>query len=124
MNAAALFSVSRICESAMNATPSAPWSTSRRVDEWSTCPGTVNTLTRRLIALGVLAAGPACPLGPEDEREHVEEERAVVLRLERHEPPAAVLARELVERAQVGRLPAERRPVVDELHRHFPGGKI
>ena len=39
----------------MNATPSAPWSTRRRVDEWSTCPGTVNTLMRRLIPPPLLA---------------------------------------------------------------------
>jgi hypothetical protein len=29
--------------------PSAPWSTRRRVEEWTTCPGTVKTFTRRLM---------------------------------------------------------------------------
>jgi hypothetical protein len=46
MKESVLFCVSVSRESAMNATPSAPCSTSRRVDAWITCPGTVNTLSR------------------------------------------------------------------------------
>lgn len=46
--------VSARCESAMNATPSAPWSTSRRVALWMTCPGTVNSLMRTWMPLAVL----------------------------------------------------------------------
>ena len=69
-------------------------------------------------------AGAARRLRPEGDRQHVEEERAVVLRLERHQAPAGGLGGELVQRSQVRRLPAERRPVVDELYGHFSGGEI
>ena len=65
----------------MNATPSAPCSTSRRVDAWMGCPGTVKSLIRSETSPSLRA---------ERERQQVEEERAVVLRLERHQPPARV----------------------------------
>ncbi len=55
------------------------------------------------------------PVGAQHERQHVEEERAIVLRLERHEAPSGRLGRQLVQRPQVCRLPAESRPVVHEL---------
>ncbi len=44
--AAWLALVSFFCESAMKATPSAPWRTSRRVALWITWPGTVKSLIR------------------------------------------------------------------------------
>ncbi|MFT3774854.1 MAG: hypothetical protein QM820_56620 [Minicystis sp.] len=63
-------------------------------------------------------------LGPEGEREQVEEQRAVVLRLERHETAAGVCSREGVERHEVGGLSAERGAVVDELDRHLARGEV
>ena len=63
-------------------------------------------------------------LGFENERQHVEEKRAIVARLERHEPAVALLARELVERFQIRGFPGKRGPVINELDRDFAGGEI
>ena len=52
----------------MKATPSAPCSTSLRVELWMTWPGTVNSLTRTVNPDAVVEA----------EREQVEEQGAVV----------------------------------------------
>ena len=70
------------------------------------------------------AEGDVAVLGAEGEREQVEEEGAIVLRLERHEAPARVGAGEPVERDEVRRLAAERGPVIDELDRHLPRGEV
>src|SRR6202034_1715710 len=46
-------------------------------------------------------------------------ERPVVLRFERHQAAPAPFGRELVEGAEVRRLPAQRRPVINELDGRF-----
>jgi hypothetical protein len=65
------------------------------------------------------SARRAVALGPEREREHVEEEGTVVFRLEGHQAPACVFGRKLVQRLQVRRLAAERRSVINELERYL-----
>ena len=52
---------------------------------------------------------------PQRQREEVEEERPLGLRRERDHLPFRVLPGLVVDVLEVGRLPAETRPVVDEL---------
>ncbi len=66
----------------------------------------------------------ALGVGAQGEGQHVEEERPVVLGLERHEAPARPVGRELVERTKVGRLPAESGAVVDELERDLATAEV
>ena len=60
-------------------------------------------------------------LRPEEDGHHVEEEGAVVLRVERHEPPAHLRIDLLEERLEVRRLPGERGAVVDDLDGDLAG---
>src|SRR6185295_12333916 len=57
-------------------------------------------------------------------RQKVEEQRPVVVRLHRQEPPAHLRRRPRVQLLQVGRLPGQTRPVVDDLDRDFALGVV
>src|SRR2546425_9756694 len=62
--------------------------------------------------------------GGEHERKRVEEESAIVRRVQRHQMPAQLRLDALVERAQVGRLPGEPGAVVDDLERQLALARV
>jgi peroxiredoxin Q/BCP len=62
--------------------------------------------------------------GLEHDGQEVEKKRAIVVRVKRHEAPASLAAKQAVEDFQVGGLPAERWPKVNELDSDFTGGKV
>src|SRR5205085_11095666 len=57
--------------------------------------------------------------GREDERKSVEEQRAVVRRVERHQMPAQLWLDALVKGAKIGRLSRQSGAVVDDLERQL-----
>src|SRR3546814_12515516 len=60
----------------------------------------------------------------EEDRQQIEEQRAVVARVERHQATAVELVDGAVQRAQVARLSRERRSVIDELQRQLSLGEV
>ena len=105
---------SQRCESAMNATP-----VSRLQDETTRCfvhhlPGDREELEPNFQSAGAVHR----------DRQHVEEQGAVVLRFERHQLAACARRAQPVDRAQIGGLSTQCGPVVHELHREFPCAKV
>ena len=80
--------------------------------------GLVHHLARHRVELQLhLHARPRA----EEHGHHVEEQRPIVLRVERHETPADLGMDLLEERLEVRRLPGQRRAVIDDLHGDLAG---
>jgi hypothetical protein len=107
----------------MNATPSAPWSTSRRVDACSTWPGhgeDLDAQAHRPIPSARSERPDARKTSGSMSKKSVRS--SFVSSVMRR--PRTLLGRELVERAEVRRLPAERRAVIDELYSDLAAAEV